>query len=58
MGRLLNVSNVTVLYWVRKAAKALRQTQTFERSHEPVKYIQMDEIWHYLKKTALGVDCL
>ena len=50
IGRLLKVSNVAVLYWVRKAAETLRQAQIWERRNEPVEYIQIDEMWHYIEK--------
>ena len=57
IGRLLNISNVTVLYWVRKAAQSLREAQALERSHEPVKYIQIDEMWHYVEKKQNNFGC-
>ena len=52
IGKLLKVSNVAVLKWVRKEAKSL------ERPTVPsdLKLVQIDEMWHYVngKKTKFG----
>ena len=59
IGRLLSVSNVTVLYWVRQVAQAIRSLKLWERSQTPPECIEIDEMWHYIqKKSILGVDCL
>lgn len=46
IGRLLGVSNVTVLKWVRQAALQLPEPEkpTF------VDIIELDELWHFVKK--------
>ena len=52
IGKLLKVSNVAVLKWVRKEAISL------ERPAVPseLKLVQIDEMWHYVngKKTKFG----
>lgn len=52
IGKLLQVSNVAVLKWVRKEAKSL------ERPSIPadLNLVQIDEMWHYVngKKTKFG----
>ena len=47
IGRVLNVSNVAVLKWVRKAANALPET----KPPEYVEVLEMDEMWHFVKKS-------
>ena len=46
IGRLLGVSNVTVLNWVRQAALALPEPE------KPgyVDIVELDELWHFVKK--------
>jgi transposase-like protein len=48
IGRLLGVSNVAVLKWVRQAAKALPEAKTTA----VVDILEMDELWHFIKKRA------
>ena len=52
IGRLLNVSNVTVLNWIRslgKSVKAYVQTQIPDDIRH-VDIIEMDEMWHFTQK--------
>ena len=49
IGRLLNVSNVTVLNWVREAGKALTPAEV-ETSMETPHLLELDELWHYIQK--------
>ena len=52
IGKLLEVSNVAVLKWVRKEARGLDKPAVSEHS----KYIIIDEMWHFVdgKKTRFG----
>ncbi len=52
IGRILKVSNVTVLYWIRTLGKSLK---TYVQTHLPddirhIDVIEMDEMWHFTKK--------
>lgn len=53
IGRLLGVSNVAVLKWVKKAAQSLPQQE------EPafVDILELDELHHYVKKRAKNSGC-
>ena len=52
IGRLLGVSTVSVLRWIRKEAKSIPCPEISEDS----KIIQVDEMWHFVngKKTKFG----
>ena len=56
IGRLMNVSNVTVLNWIRKLGKT---AQKHIQTHSPIpnnsiKTAEIDEMWHFtLKKRKL-----
>ena len=56
IGRLLNVSNVAVLKWIRKEAKPLERPTV----SSDLKLVQIDEMWHYVngKKQNLGLEGL
>ena len=47
IGRLLGVSDVAVLKWVRAEAMALPEPQVAAT----VVTVEVDEMWHYLKKS-------
>ena len=54
IGRIIGVSNVAVLKWVRNLSKIIEQfnkdfkgEKTFK---EPIKIIELDEMWHYIGK--------
>ena len=52
IGRFLNVSNVTVLYWIRSLGKSVKsyvQTQMPDDIRH-IDIIEMDEMWHFTKK--------
>ena len=52
IGRILNVSNVTVLYWIRTLGKSIKahvQTQMPDDIRH-VDVIEMDEMWHFTMK--------
>ncbi len=52
IGRLLGVSNVSVLRWIRAEAMSVQTAEISEES----KIIQVDEMWHFVngKKTKFG----
>ena len=47
IGRLLGVSNVAVLKWVRAEAASLPEPEVASS----VMTVEVDEMWHYLKKS-------
>ncbi len=52
IGRILKVSNVTVLYWIRTLGKSVK---AYVNTHLPddirhVDFIEMDEMWHFTRK--------
>ena len=52
IGRILNVSNVSVLYWIRtlgKSVKAYVQTQMPDDIRH-IDVVELDELWHFTKK--------
>ena|SRR3982751_243233 len=53
IGRLLGVSNVAVLKWVRKAAQDLPTPE----STAVVDVLEMDELWHFIKKRTENSGC-
>jgi transposase-like protein len=64
IGRVLGVSNVAVLKWVRAAGELVEahhhQIQIVSQEQEPVEVIELDELWHYIdkKKETVGLDSL
>ena len=48
IGRLLNVSNVTVLRWIRALSKEYEIKK--ETSTRYTSVIEIDEMWHYIGK--------
>ena len=52
IGRFLNVSNTTVLYWMRQFSKQFQsESGVFKvRDLKSVPYIQIDEMWHWAQK--------
>lgn len=54
IGRILKVSNVTILRWIRKATERLR---SILKSKKEIKYfkiekMELDEMWHYVLKKS------
>jgi len=52
IGRILNVSNVTILNWIREfgnITKAYVQTKLPEDIHD-IEVVEIDEMWHFTKK--------
>lgn len=59
IGRVLKVSNVAVLKWIRSFGEKVKELRK-EVKPETVEVMELDEMWHYVKKkeTMLGLDCL
>ena len=55
IGRILNVSNVTVLKWVKSMGEKLFQEGALWKNTniKAVARIQMDEFWHYIQKNSV-----
>lgn len=53
IGRVLGVSNVTVLNWVRHAEKALPKPEKTAK----IEILEWDELWHFVKKRAESSGC-
>lgn len=56
IGRILGVSNVAVLNWVREAGKAITPCEPKGSLTESV-LLEMDEMWHYVQKKADNYGC-
>ena len=52
IGRVLNVSNVTVLYWIRNLGKSVKSYVQKQMPDDirQVDIVEMDEMWHFTKK--------
>lgn len=53
IGRLLGVSNVAVLKWIRSAAEKLPEP----RESAFVDVLELDELWHFVKKRLSNSGC-
>ncbi len=53
IGRLLGVSNVSVLKWIRSAANALPEPA----KPAVVDVLELDELWHFVKKRLKHSGC-
>jgi len=60
IGRVLGVSNVAVLKWVRAGGELIEayHHQRVNQEQVPVEVIELDELWHYTgkKKEAMDLD--
>jgi len=56
IGRILGVSNVTVLNWVKSKGKFIKQYHQEQEYPERVKIMEFDEMWHFIgsKKESYG----
>ncbi|HLP34765.1 MAG TPA: hypothetical protein VK133_02120 [Amoebophilaceae bacterium] len=56
IGRILGVSNVTVLKWIRSMGEKLFETGALWRHTDlkSVAQIQLDEFWDYVKKNEIS----
>ena len=50
IGRVLGVSNVTVLNWIRKAGHWIKAYHERQERPKRVEIIELDEMWHYVGK--------
>lgn len=53
IGRLLGASNVAVLKWIRQAAQQL----PLPEKPATVQVLELDEVWHFVKKRAESSGC-
>jgi predicted nucleic-acid-binding Zn-ribbon protein len=54
IGRILGISNVTALHWIRQFGKVVKhhvQTQLPDDIHD-IEVIEIDEMWHFTQKKA------
>lgn len=49
IGRILKVSNVSVLKWIRSFGEKIKELRQKAKPEE-VKVIELDEMWHYVQK--------
>lgn len=56
VGRILGVSNVTVLKWIRSMGEKLFESGALWKKTDlkSVAHIQIDEFWHYVKKNEIS----
>ena len=57
IGRILGVSNVAVLKWVREAAKKIEEIHRSQQKPEFTPVIEFDEMWHYVGKKNKNSGC-
>ena len=50
IGRVLGVSNVTVLNWIRKSGHWIKAYHERQERPKRVEIIELDEMWHYIGK--------
>lgn len=50
IGRILGVSNVAVLKWVKKAAIEIKRMHLEQSRKRAVTTMELDEMWHYVGK--------
>ena len=56
IGRVLGVSNVSVLNWVRSTGKSIKQYHQEQGYPKKVRVMEFDEMWHFIgsKKESYG----
>lgn len=56
IGRILEVSNVSVLNWIKKFGKDVKELQSV---NDPIEYVELDEMHSFIgnKKLLLDLDC-
>jgi transposase-like protein len=58
IGRILGVSNVAVLKWVRKAGDILQENIGNRSAFSPkVAVMELDEMWHFIQKKTIESGC-
>ena len=60
IGRVLGVSNVTVLNWVKSAGSFIREYHNENKDSSKVQVMEFDEMWHFIssKKQKFGFGLL
>ena len=60
IGRVLGVSNVTVLNWVKSAGSFIREYHNQNKDSSKVQVMEFDEMWHFInsKKQKFGFGLL
>ena len=53
--RILGVSNVTIMRWIRDAGQALRSIKRPDHGH--IRVMEIDEMWHYVGKKNKKSGC-
>ena len=56
IGRILGVSNVAVLKWVKNIGKTVEELSSDSNKTKSVEIMELDELWHFVskKKTSVG----
>jgi transposase-like protein len=57
IGRVLGVSNVTVLNWIRSAGEWIKNYHDQNKARQPsssVEVIELDEMWHFVKAKKIS----
>jgi hypothetical protein len=54
IGRLLDISDVTVMNWVKEAGMTVKEAleRRFVESGQELDIIELDEMWHYTQKNS------
>ena len=52
IGRVLSVSNVTVLQWIKAIGKSLQSFHQQQATPDKVEVIELDEMWHFVRKKS------
>lgn len=50
IGRLLGVSNVAVLYWIRELGEKVEELRGNTVAETSCAVMELDEMWHYVQK--------
>ena len=55
-GQVLDVHNVTILNWIRKAGEQVQAYHDAQKSPKRIEIIELDELWHFIgrKKENYG----
>ena len=56
IGRVLGVSNVAVLNWIKSSGKEIKEYHQEQEFEDKVKVMEFDEMWHFIgsKKESYG----
>ena len=58
IGRILGVSNVAVLKWIRKAGEVLQEKIPENAAFsKKVEVMELDEMWHFIQKKTTESGC-